>query len=228
MTDSVTSRNCAPNNRQGRTEGADRVAAPPWFERRLRRLSSVLEIYDFQLAAGTRGVPAIPAHGRSPHGPWDLRSCESANSEARATASASKANGEQRPVSGPQAREQMWQKRKRFVACGKSQISSTDERRFAFLVALSRANGHEAPVSARPLPVLPETLRGGVQLLTEYDFAFDSCSRIFPLRETPIARSFRTDRRRSKLTECDFFLTRSAAERPLSAGRGRRRSALRS
>ena len=48
-------------------------------------------------------------------------------------------------MSGPQAREQMWQKRKRFVACGKSQISSTDERRFAFLVALSRANGHEAP-----------------------------------------------------------------------------------
>jgi hypothetical protein len=39
---------------------------------------------------------------------------EPANSEARATASASKANGEQRPVSGPQAREQMWQKRKRF------------------------------------------------------------------------------------------------------------------
>ena len=36
---------------------------------------------------------------------------EPANSEARATASASKANGEQRPVSGPQAREQMWQKR---------------------------------------------------------------------------------------------------------------------
>ena len=45
-----------------------------------------------------------------------------------------------------------------FAACGKSQISSTDERRFAFLVALSRANGHEAPVSARPLSVLPEAI----------------------------------------------------------------------
>jgi len=39
------------------------------------------------------------------------KSHEPANSEAQATASASKANGEQRPVSGPQAREQMWQKR---------------------------------------------------------------------------------------------------------------------
>jgi hypothetical protein len=39
---------------------------------------------------------------------------EPANSEVRATASASKANGEQQPVSGPAACEQMWQKCKRF------------------------------------------------------------------------------------------------------------------
>ena len=35
------------------------------------------------------------------------KSREPANGEARATVSASQANGERRPVSGPQAREQM-------------------------------------------------------------------------------------------------------------------------